>query len=154
GVTPPALPAGWSVVFKADASGAAQDCSAVGAPLTATGALAAGAARLVCAEITVPTLASGTALAGNYDFDFTATASTNATVTDSIRDRVTVSTVRSMTFTGTGALQTFANGSVSYTHTLTNLGNAADTANFAAACLSDSRPGWTSTAYLDANANG
>src|SRR6185503_9551662 len=57
GVTPPALPAGWSVVFKADASGAASDCSAVGAVITATGPLAAGAAKLACAEVTVPTLA-------------------------------------------------------------------------------------------------
>ncbi|HEX3062774.1 MAG TPA: hypothetical protein VHP55_08880, partial [Usitatibacter sp.] len=154
GVTPPALPAGWSVVFKADASGAASDCSSVGAVVTATGPLAAGAAKLVCAEVTVPPLASGTALAGNYDFDFTATSTTSSTVTDTLRDRVSVATVRSMTFTGTGALQTFANGTVAYTHTLTNLGNAADTASFAGGCLTNSRAGWTSTAYVDANANG
>jgi uncharacterized repeat protein (TIGR01451 family) len=154
GVTPPALPAGWSVVFRADASGAAADCSTVGAVITSTGAIAAGAARLVCAEITVPALSG--ALAGSYDFDFTATSTTNNTIVDSVRDRVQVNAVRNMTFTGTGSQQTFANGTVTYTHTLTNLGNATDTASFAGGCLSDSRAanGWTSAAFIDANANG
>ena len=154
GVTPPTLPAGWSVAFRADASGAANDCSTVGAVITSTGALAAGAAKLVCAEVTVPALSG--ALSGNYDFDFTATSTTNNTVVDSIRDRVTVAAVRNMTFTGTGAQQTFASGTVTYTHTLTNLGNATDTASFAANCLTDSRAanGWTSSAFIDANGNG
>ncbi len=74
GVAPPALPAGWSVSFRADASGAPADCSAVGAALAATGVVAAGAARLVCAEVIVPAASGGTAIAGNYDFDFTATS--------------------------------------------------------------------------------
>jgi len=154
GVTPPTLPAGWSVAFLADASGALADCSTVGAPVTTTGALAAGAARLVCAEVTVPALASGNAIAGNYDFDFAATSTTNSAVTDSVRDRVTVNAVRSMTLVADSAGQTFANGSITYTHTLTNLGNSTDAANFGGGCLTNSRPGWTSTAYLDANANG
>ena len=156
GVAPPALPAGWSVVFRADASGAPANCSAVGAPLTATGALAPNTARLVCAEVTVPSLASGTALAGNYDFDFTATSATNAAVTDVKRDRVSVAAVRSMTLTPDNVGQTFANGTIAYTHTLTNNGNAIDTANFAAGCLADSRAafGWVSQAFVDANANG
>jgi uncharacterized repeat protein (TIGR01451 family) len=156
GVVPPALPAGWSVAFRADASGAPADCSTVGAPLTATGAVAVGAARLVCAEVTVPSIASGNAIPGNYDFDFTATAATNAAVNDVIRDRVAVATVRSITITPNNAQQTFAGGTVNYTHTITNAGNAPDTATFAAGCLTDSRAaqGWTSSAFIDANANG
>ncbi len=152
GVTPPTLPAGWSVAFRAD--GGAANCSTVGAVITTTGALASNAARLVCAEVTVPALAG--AAAGNYDFDFSATSTTNNTVVDSIRDRVAVAAVRNVTFTGSGAQQTFASGSVTYTHTLTNLGNATDTASFGAACLTDSRAanGWTSAAFVDANASG
>ena len=154
GVTPPALPAGWSVVFRSD--GGAANCSTVGGTLTTTGALAAGANRLVCAEVTLPATTSGTAIPGNYDFDFTAISSTNAAVTDSKRDRVTVNTARSITITPNNTQQTFPGGSVSYTHTITNTGNATDTANFTAGCLADSRSaqGWTSTAYIDTNANG
>ncbi len=154
GVTPPALPAGWSVVFRAD--GGAANCSTVGGTLTTTGALAAGANRLICAEVTIPATTSGAAIPGNYDFDFAATSSTNGAVSDSKRDRVTVNTARAITITPNNTQQTFPGGSVTYTHTITNSGNAADTANFTAGCLTDSRSaqGWTSTAYIDANANG
>jgi uncharacterized repeat protein (TIGR01451 family) len=154
GVTPPTLPAGWSVAFFADNSGAPANCTTLGAPLTSTGVVAPGAARLVCAQVTVSSLASGTALAGDYDFDFTATSQTNAAVNDVKRDRVTVGAVRAFTLVPNNAGQTFANGTVNYTHTLTNTGNGTDTANFAAACLGNSQPGWAATAYLDANANG
>ena len=156
GVVPPALPPGWVVAFKADASGAAADCSTVGAVVTNTGPLAPGAAKLVCAEITVPALASNTAYAGNYDFDFTATSTTNASVIDAIRDRVTVNLIRNITFVADSSATIFPNGSFTYTHTLTNLGNSLDSVNFAGGCLSDSRSanGWTSAAYVDANANG
>ncbi len=154
GVAPPALPAGWSVLFRADASGAPADCSVVGAPLTTTGAIAVGTARFVCADVTVPPLASGAALAGNYDFDFIATSATNPSVTDYARDRVTVNAVRNMTFTPDNTSQTFPGGSIVYVHTLANLGNASDTATFPAACLTDTRAGWASAAFIDANANG
>jgi uncharacterized repeat protein (TIGR01451 family) len=154
GVTPPALPAGWSVVFRSD--GGTANCSTVGGTITTTGALAAGANRLVCAEVTIPATTSGGAIPGNYDFDFSVISSTNAAVTDSKRDRVTVNTARAITITPNNTQQTFPGGSVTYTHTITNSGNAADTANFTAGCLTDSRSaqGWTSTAYIDANANG
>ena len=154
GVTPPTLPVGWSVVFRSD--GGAANCSTVGGTLTTTGALAAGANRLICAEVTIPATTSGGAIPGNYDIDFTVTSSTNPAVSDSKRDRVTVNTARAITITPNNTQQTFPGGSVSYTHTITNSGNAADTANFTAGCISDTRAaqGWTSTAYIDANANG
>ena len=153
-VVPPTLPAGWSVAFRADGGGGT--CATVGATLTSTGAIAAAGNRLVCAEVTVPATSSGTAFAGDFDFDFTARSATNPLVLDVIRDRVTVSTVRSITLTPNNAQQTLPSGSVTYQHTLTNSGNAADTVSFAALCLVDTRSGqgWTSTAYIDANANG
>lgn len=152
GVTPPTLPVGWSVAFRAD--GGANDCSTVGASLTSTGAIAGNASRLVCAEVTVPTSTSGGAIAGNYDFDFVATSATNGAVSDTKRDRVVVNLVRSFTLTPNNTQQTFPGGSVTYSHTITNTGNGTDTATFEAACLSNSRPGWNATAYIDSNLNG
>jgi uncharacterized repeat protein (TIGR01451 family) len=77
-------------------------------------------------------------------------------VTDSKRDRVAVAVVHNITITPSNVQQTFPGSSVTYTHTITNGGNAADTASFAAACLVDSRAGsgWTSVAYIDSNTNG
>ena len=98
-------------------------------------------------------LASGAALAGNYDFDFRAASATNAAVGDTIRDRVTVAAVRNMTLTPDNVAQTFPNGTIVYAHSLANLGNGADTATFPLGCLADTRAGWTSAAYVDANGN-
>jgi len=154
GVTAPTLPAGWSVVFRAD--GGAGNCSTVGATVTNTGAIAAAANRQLCAEVTIPATTSGNAIPGNYDFDLTATSATNGAVLDSMRVRLTLGVARAITITPNNTQQTFPGGSVTYTHTITNSGNATDTATFAASCLSDSRAaqGWTSTAYVDANGNG
>jgi uncharacterized repeat protein (TIGR01451 family) len=154
GVTAPTLPAGWSVVFRAD--GGSGNCSTVGGTVTNTGAIAAAANKLFCAEVTIPSTTSGQAIPGNYDFDVVGTSATNGAVTDSMRVRVTLTVARSITITPNNVQQTFPGGSVTYTHTITNSGNATDTANFTAGCLSDSRSaqGWNSTAYIDANANG
>jgi len=154
GVTAPALPAGWSVVFRAD--GGSANCSTVGGTVTNTGPLAAGANKLFCAEVTIPATTSGQAIPGNYDFDLASTSATNGGVADSMRVRVTLTVARNITITPNNTQQTFPGGSVSYAHTITNSGNATDTANFTAGCLSDSRSaqGWTSTAYIDSNANG
>jgi uncharacterized repeat protein (TIGR01451 family) len=154
GVTAPVLPAGWSVIFRAD--GGAGNCSTVGGTISSTGAIAAGANRLLCAEVTVPASNSGGAIPGNYDFDFVVTSSINGAVSDTKRDRITVNTVRQITLTPPSTQQTFPGGSVTYNHTITNSGNGPDTVTFAASCLTDSRgaQGWTSAAYIDANANG
>jgi uncharacterized membrane protein len=76
-----AVPAGWTVAFRAD--GGVGNCSTVGAPLVSTGIVVAGANRLICAEVTVPSIASGQAGPGTYNLDFTATSATNAAVTTS-----------------------------------------------------------------------
>ncbi|MBL0140671.1 MAG: DUF11 domain-containing protein [Betaproteobacteria bacterium] len=148
------VPAGWSVVFRAD--GGVGDCSTVGASLTNTGTINAGAARLICAETTVPITTSNQAAPGNYDLDFMGTSALNVAVTDVKRDRVTVNAVANVTLTPNNTQQTFPGGSVNYTHVLTNIGNAADSVTFLAGFLADSRSaqGWTSVAYLDGNSNG
>jgi uncharacterized repeat protein (TIGR01451 family) len=152
-VAPGALPAGWSVQFFADGGGS---CGTLGASITSTGTINAGANRDVCAVVTVPATTSGTAYAGTFGFDFTATSSIDNTVKDAIRLALTVTTVRSITITPNNTQQTFPGGSVTYLHTITNAGNAADTASFAASCVTDTRSGsgWTSAAYIDTNANG
>ena len=149
-----APPAGWTVTFRAD--GGAGNCSTVGAALTTTGTINASAARLICAEVVVPTASSGNAAPGNYDIDFTATSALNGTVSDVKRDRVTVNAVHSVTVTPNNTQQTFPGGAVTYTHVVTNLGNSAEPITFAAGFLTDSRSGqgWTSIAYVDGNSNG
>ena len=148
------LPAGWSVEMRAD--GGLGNCSTVGAVAPTTGVLNAAAARLFCAQVTSPTLASGNAAPGNYDFDFTATSQTNAAVNDVKRDRIAIASLRAFTLVPNGAQQGFPGGTLTYTHTLTNVGNGPDTASFAAGCLADSRApqGWSSSVFVDANANG
>ena len=147
-------PAGWTVQFRAD--GGANNCSTVGAALTSTGTINAGANRLVCAEVAVPQASSGNAAPGTYNLDFTVTSATNAAVTDVKRDAVTVNTVNSVALTPNNTQQTFPGGSITYTHSLSNGGNVAETISFAAGFLADTRStsGWTSTAYIDGNNNG
>jgi len=147
------VPAGWTVVFYANGSGA---CATVGAALPNTGTINAGANRLVCAEVTVPTTVSGQAAPGNYDLTISATSAVNPLVTDSKVDRVTVNFVHIVTLTPNNTQQTFPGGSVTYIHTISNTGNATETINYAGSCLTDSRSaqGWTSASYIDVNGNG
>jgi uncharacterized repeat protein (TIGR01451 family) len=147
-------PAGWTVVFRAD--GGAGNCSTVGATLTATGTINAGANRLVCAEVTVPVTTSNQAAPGNYDLGFTVTSAANGAVSDAKVDRVTVNAFHRVTLTPNNSQQTFPGGSVTYNHTIMNTGNVNETITYAAGCLTDSRAaqGWTSAAYIDVNGNG
>ncbi|QJR14860.1 beta strand repeat-containing protein [Usitatibacter palustris] len=154
-LTTTGTPAGWSVTFRAD-GGVLPVCSTVGAALASTGTIGGGTNRLVCAEVVVPATTSNQAAAGNYDLTFTATSALNGTVLDSKVDRVTVNAVNSVTVTPNNTQQTFPGGSVTYAHTITNLGNTSETISFVAGFLSDSRSGqgWTSAAYLDAGVIG
>lgn len=148
-----AVPAGWSLVFRADAS-VAQDCSTVGSTLTSTGTINAGAARSICAEVTVPATTSNQAAPGTYNFDFQAVSATNPATLDVKRDAITVATVNNVTLTPNNTQQTFPGGSVTYTHTLTNLGNVAENITWNALTDSRAAQGWTSAAYIDGNGNG
>jgi len=147
-------PAGWTVVFRAD--GGAGNCSTVGATLTNTATINAGANRLVCAEVTIPLTTSGQAAPGTFPLDFTATSAVNAGVADVKRDAVTVQPFHRVTLTPNNSQQTFPGGSVTYNHTMSNTGNVNETISYAAGCLTDSRAaqGWTSAAYIDVNGNG
>lgn len=144
-----ALPAGWTVTFKAD-GGTGPSCSTTGASIINTGNVAAGGSVTVCAVVTVP--AGFTA--GTSDLYFRAQSPTSG-VADIIRDAVTVNAVRSITITPNGAGQTYPGGSYVYSHTLTNNGNVLE-GNGAVSALalttvnSQAAAGWTSTLYFDA----
>ena len=147
-------PAGWTVVFKND--GGSNNCSTVGSTISSTGTINTAANKIVCAEVTIPATTSNQAAPGTYNLDFTATSATNASVTDTLRDAVVLNTVNAVSVTPNNTQQTFPGGSVTYIHTVANLGNVAETISFAAGFLTDSRSGsgWTSAMWVDGNGNG
>ncbi|HAL39635.1 MAG TPA: hypothetical protein DCP03_16630 [Polaromonas sp.] len=145
-----ALPAGWTVTFKAD--GGAGSCSTTGASIINTGSVAAGGSATVCAVVTVP---AGYA-AGTQDLYFR-TLSPNSGASDILHDAVTVNAVRSLTITPNGAGQTYPGGSYVYSHTLTNNGNVLEgngTLSTLTLPVANNQSGWTSTLYYDLNGNG
>ena len=144
-----ALPAGWTVEFRAD--GGAGDCSTVGATLTNTGTINAAASRLVCAVVTTPT--TQTPITQDVFFRVTSPVS-NAT--DSIYDTVTVNTYRNLQMITDRTGQVFPNGSVVYEHTLTNNGNVTegDAATEMLLTGTNSLAGFTTVLYIDSNNNG
>jgi trimeric autotransporter adhesin len=144
------LPAGWTVVFKAD--GGAGNCSTTGATITNTGTVNAGASSTVCAVVSVP--AGFTA--GTTDLYFRA-QSPSTGAKDTIHDAVTVNAVRALSLTPNNTGQVFPGGSTVYTHSLTNNGNVVE-GNGTVSTITftdvDSQAGWTSILYYDANGNG
>jgi trimeric autotransporter adhesin len=157
-------PAGWVITFKDSGNGT--NCNApLGAVVTTTGVapIPAGGSRLVCAEVTVPATSPGTAAtptpspSGNYVVQFGIANQSNPSIADTIRDQVTVVAVHAVTLTPNGAQGTVAGATVTYTHTLANNGNLAETILFPANLLADSQSptfAWTSTAFIDSNGNG
>jgi uncharacterized repeat protein (TIGR01451 family) len=144
------LPAGWLVTFKAD--GGTGTCSTTGATITNTGSVAPAGNSTVCAVVTIPPISSGQAPAGPVNLTFKAQSATNPLIADTIIDQVLVQPVASVTLTPNGTQQTFPGGAVTYTHTLTNTGNAPAVVTFPA--LTDTQAGFTSAVYLDLNNNG
>ena len=145
-----ALPAGWTVSFRAD--GGAANCSTTGATITNTGSVAAGGRAVVCAVVGVP---AGFA-AGTTDLYFR-TLSPTSNASDTLHDAVAVSAVRSITLTPNGAGQTYPGGSYVYSHTLTNTGNVTEgngAVSTVALSGANNQAGWTSALYYDANSNG
>ncbi len=158
-------PAGWSVSFKASGSGVC--ATTTGGPLTSTGTtpIPVGGSQLVCAEVVVPATSAGAGSAsatptyaapGNYDILFRAQqqGTSGATaVFDTIADRVAVQALHRMDLTPNGAQSTVPGGVVTYTHTLTNNGNVAETITFpGATTLSNNQTptySWTASANLD-----
>jgi trimeric autotransporter adhesin len=151
--TTSAIPTGYSVAFFNDGGGA---CATLGSGLTNTGTVGANGNKAVCAVVTVPSTSSGNAAASTNSFTFRAQSPITSTSTDSIVDAVTVLALHSVTITPNGTQTTFAGGAVIYTHVLRNTGNATETVTFATGFLTDSQSAasWTSSAYVDTNANG
>lgn len=152
--TASAIPAGWAVTFYRD--GGAGNCSSFGAALINTGPLPAGTNLLVCAVVTVPATNTGNAAPGTTNVTFQAKSPITPASVDTLVDAVVVNPVHSVTLTPNGAQQTYAGGSVTYTHTIANNGNVAETVTFPTGFLTDSQvaAGWTSAAYIDSNSNG
>lgn len=142
--TTTALPAGWTVTFR----------NTGGTSITNTGVIAAGANIQVNAVVTVPPGASGT-----RDIYFKAQSPTTGAL-DRKHDAVTIpATGRSITIVPNNTGQVFPNGTVVYSHTITNNGSVLEGNNAAGAgstalTLADSQAGWTTTLYWDNNTNG
>lgn len=144
-----ALPAGWSVVFKAD--GGAGNCSSTGATITNTGSVAINASATFCAFVTIPAGYD----AGTVQVYFR-TLSPISAASDVLHDAVTVSAVRSLSLTPNGAGQTYPGGSYVYKHTLTNNGNVSEGGSNSTVtpALVNDGTSWSSTLYYDTNGNG
>ena len=156
------VPAGWTLTFRANATGV---CATTGATLSNTGTINAGANKLVCAVVTIP----ATQAPGTVDIYFRAKSPTSNAL-DIKTDAVTIRTVRSLQITTNNAGQVFPGGSVVYTHTITNVGNVAEgtvaTGSETAATSSViidgytnaqnslSGNGWTSVVYWDKDNSG
>ena len=156
-------PAGWLIAFKLD--GGANNCSTItGGAITSTGAvpIPAGGNRLICAEVTVPATNTGTAgtsqaAIGSYVIEFRVEQQSNTAIYDTKRDQVTILALHNVTLTPNGAQNTVPGGSVTYSHVLSNSGNATEAITFPGTFLADSQVptySWGSTAYIDTNNNG
>jgi trimeric autotransporter adhesin len=149
-----ALPAGWTVTFKAAVGGS---CTTTGANITNTGTVQPGAVNAVnvCAVVSVP----AGYVAGTTDLYFRVLSSTSGAA-DILHDAVTVNAVRSISITPPGTGQTYPGGSFVYAHTLTNTGNVLEAnglttpVSTVALATANNQPGWTSVLYYDANNNG
>jgi uncharacterized repeat protein (TIGR01451 family) len=137
------LPAGWTVTFK----------NSGGATITNTGVIAAGANIQVNAVVSIPAGSSGT-----KDIYFRALSPTTG-ASDRKHDAVTISGGRSLTIVPNNTGQVFPNGTVVYSHTITNSGtvlegNNASGAGSTTLTLSNNQAGWTTTLYWDNDGDG
>lgn len=146
------LPAGWKVeYFISDATG---NCSS--SKVTNTGNIAAGQTAYLCAVVTPPNNATPT-----DSRDITFTVHSPATqLTDTLKDHVTVEAARSLTFVPDRQGQVSQDGgTVTYTHTLTNIGNVTEGAGGAGQStlplsVTSTLSGVSASVYVDLNNNG
>lgn len=126
------LPAGWSAVFKDTGN----------TVITNTGLIAAGGNMQIAAEVTVP---AGYA-AGNVALTFSSTSPSTA-ATDSYPGQVNVNTVYNVINSPNNTGQVFSGSAVTYSHTITNGSNVAETA--IALSVANDQTGWSAAIYLD-----
>ena len=132
------LPDGYTVIFR-DAI--------TNAVVTNTGVINANTAKNFIAQVFIP---AGTS-AGVQDIYFRAFSPTSNTG-DIIRDAINVNAVNAISVEPNQNGQIYQGGSVVYTHTITNNGNAPLT-NVTVG-TTNTAPGFTSVAYRDSNNNG
>ena len=138
------LPAGWTVTFR----------DSTETVITNTGIVAAGATKVVFADVTIPAGQAAIPTPGQNVYFRVLSPSTGAT--DRKTDAVIVNTVRSVTVTPNNAGQVVPGGSVVYTHTITNAGNVSENtggANTITLAQVHAQAGFTAIVYLDANNN-
>ena len=146
------LPSDWKVeFFTADSSGT---CTGT-APITNTGDVEPGATKTqyFCAKVTPPTNAP----AGDKEITFSVT-SVATKLSDNMKDQVTVNAVRSLTLVTGQESSVAPGGTVTYEHTLTNVGNVTEGDTAATLYLDitqdDTATGFTTTVYVDSSGNG
>jgi trimeric autotransporter adhesin len=148
-----ALPAGWSVTFRAD--GGTGSCSSLGSTIT-NAAVNAGAVSTVCAVVSVPANATAQPAPGVNIYFRVQSPTTNAT--DRKTDAVVVNTLRSISITPNNSNQIFPGGSVFASHTITNNGNVAEGVTPGSVTLTGSMvgstSGWSNVIYWDKNNDG
>lgn len=152
GFSPLNLPAGWTVTFRND--GGVGDCSTTGATITNTGTINAGASKLVCAVVSVPTTQVPITASPIY---FRALSPVTGVV-DTKLDAVTVNTFRNIQMTSDNTGQVFPGGTVVYTHIITNNGNVTEGTVSGDIVFTGvntlAGTGFTTTLYIDTNNDG
>jgi uncharacterized repeat protein (TIGR01451 family) len=138
-----ATPGGWTVTFYEDANGNGILDAGEMVPVVAVGPVAGGAEISVIARVDVPV---GT-LPGVNPTSFTATSTNNPAASDTIANTVTVNSLAAVDFSPDQAGSTTPGGTISYSHTVTNIGNIADTWDLTFA----SSQGWNYVFYDSGN---
>ncbi|MBW6512670.1 MAG: DUF11 domain-containing protein [Desulfuromonadaceae bacterium] len=146
------LPAGWTLQFHADISGA-KNCSIIGSTISNVGPVAAGAETTVCAVVTVP----ADSLPGETSVYFQIKSAATGAY-DRKWDAVDVNLVPSISVAPNNVGQIYAGGTVVYSQAMTNSGNTTCTADPNTVTFTTTQSlasqGWTFVMYIDVNGNG
>lgn len=131
------LPAGWSIVFRDSNNNIVSN----------TGVVNAGTSRTFYADVTSPANAST-----GFDVYFRA-VSPSTSSSDALHNAITVTATRSLVMSPNNTGQTTAGGTVVYTHTIVNTGNATegDGSTSTVALSATSTAGFTNVIYWDRN---
>lgn len=143
----PTVPQGWTVVvYTADANGV---CS--NTPVSNTGNILAGQTAHFCAVVTPPADAAPSASPVLFNVKSQSTGAE-----DTIKDEVVVDDNRSLTFSPDRTGQVVPDGTIVYSHTLTNTGNATegDQAGELPVTITGTTAGFNVSVYVDLDNDG